>query len=316
MPSSAVCVFADPDAYAASIRAGTVAMTVTARGSFNANLTRVDLPDLWMQRFSENLPRVADVCGLVRGRLFVTFRTMRGPSLIQRGIEINPSAIFLHGSDQEYYQRSSGDANFGTMSLPVAHIAGAAGLIAGRDLVPLRDGTSITPAPAAMARLQRLHAAAAQLADQAPEIIINPDAARGLEQTLITALADCLADREDRAGDLAQGQHAIVMRRFRRLVEDNPEQPLYIPEICAAIRVSERTLRACCQEHLGVSPKRYLMLRRLHLARRALRAATADRATVTEIVTRYGFWQLGRFAIEYRRLFGETPSATLRRQPD
>ena len=57
------------------------------------------------------------------------------------------------------------------------------------------------------------------------------------------------------------------MRRFRRVVEESPEQPLFIPEICKAIGVSERTLRMCCREHLGMAPKRYLLLRRMHLAR-------------------------------------------------
>jgi len=110
---------------------------------------------------------------------------------------------------------------------------------------------------------------------------------------------------------LAQGQHAIVMRRFRRVVEENPEEPLYIPEICKAIRVSPRALLLCCQEHLGMGPKRYLLLRRMHLARRALRQATPGTTSVTEIATRHGFWQLGRFAVKYHSLFGESPSATL-----
>jgi transcriptional regulator GlxA family with amidase domain len=115
---------------------------------------------------------------------------------------------------------------------------------------------------------------------------------------------------------LAQGQHAIVMRRFHRVVEENPEQPLYIPEICNAIGVSSRTLQACCHEHLGMGPKHYLVVRRMNLARRALRQAAPDTTSVTDIATRYGFWQLGRFAVEYHSLFGESPSATLIRPPE
>jgi AraC-like DNA-binding protein len=53
-------------------------------------------------------------------------------------------------------------------------------------------------------------------------------------------------------------------------------------------------------------------LRRMHLVRRALRRSDASRVTVTRIVTDHGFWELGRFAVAYRSLFGESPSDTLR----
>jgi transcriptional regulator GlxA family with amidase domain len=164
-----------------------------------------------------------------------------------------------------------------------------------------------------MARLQRLHAAAGHLAEEAPEIIANPDAARGPEQALIEAMIGCLGKGEVGEDSVAQRQHELIMRRFRRVVEENPEESLYLPEICKAIRVSDRTLRACCQEHLGMGPRRYLLLRRMHLARRALREADLGGATVTEIAAGYGFWQFGRFAGAYRWLFGEMPSITLRR---
>jgi AraC-like DNA-binding protein len=200
------------------------------------------------------------------------------------------------------------------MSLSIDDMAGIGEAMANVDSTPPRNLTLVTPPPVAMARLQRLHAAAADLAEKSPEIIANPCAARGLEQALIEAMIDCLASGEAHENTLARARHAIVMRRFRRVVEEDPEQPLYIPEICKAIGISSRTLQACCHEHLGMGPKHYLLLRRMHLARRALRHATPDTSSVTEIATRYGFWQLGRFAVEYQSLFGESPSATLARQ--
>lgn len=65
-----------------------------------------------------------------------------------------------------------------------------------------------------------------------------------------------------------------------------------------------------------MSPTRYLWLRRMHLARRDLRIAGPAATSVTEVVTRHGFWELGRFSVAYRSLFGESPSATRCRPPD
>ena len=65
-----------------------------------------------------------------------------------------------------------------------------------------------------------------------------------------------------------------------------------------------------------MGPTRYLWLRRMHLARRALRMADPAATTVTEVATSYGFWELGRFSVAYRSLFGQSPSASLRQGPD
>jgi hypothetical protein len=46
-------------------------------------------------------------------------------------------------------------------------------------------------------------------------------------------------------------------------------------------------------------------LRRMHLARRELRDSFPGMRTVTEIAAQYGFWQFGRFAGEYKSLFGK-----------
>ena len=65
-----------------------------------------------------------------------------------------------------------------------------------------------------------------------------------------------------------------------------------------------------------MGPIRYLTLRRMNLVRRALQRADASTATVTQLATDHGFWELGRFSVNYRQLFGESPSETLRRPSD
>jgi transcriptional regulator GlxA family with amidase domain len=185
----------------------------------------------------------------------------------------------------------------------------------GCDLLPLRDPLVVVPPADAMARLRKLHVAAASLGQIFPWVLDVPEVARGLEQLLVEALVGCLARSEANETGWGQRSHETVMRKFRDILESNPDRPAYIPEICAAIRVPERTLRFCCQEHLGMSPKRYLLLRRMNQAHRALDAATAAETTVTEIATRFGFWHFGRFSGYYQSIFNELPSVTLRRPP-
>jgi AraC-like DNA-binding protein len=198
------------------------------------------------------------------------------------------------------------------VSLPLEEIA-SLGVIAGTNLTPSVDAQTSRPIPEAITNLRRLHEAAGHLAENAPVVLAHPEVARGLEQALIGAMIDCVGDGSAREDKAALRRHAAIMRRFHRVIEQHVDQPLYLPELCREIGASERTLRECCQEHLGVGPKHYLLLRRMHLVRRALRESSATSTTVTEIATRYGFWQFGRLAVEYRTVFGETPSATLAR---
>jgi transcriptional regulator GlxA family with amidase domain len=184
--------------------------------------------------------------------------------------------------------------------------------LAGRLVMPQSDEQIVTPSAEALTKLQRLHAAAGHLAVHAPEILGNPEAAYGLEQALIEAMINCVAASDPGEDSAARRRHTAIMQRFQAALEASDGVAVYLTDMCAKIGVSGRTLRLCCQEHLGMGPKRYLLLRRMHLARRALRES-ATATSVTDVATQFGFWELGRFAVEYRSLFGESPSKTLRR---
>ena len=104
-----------------------------------------------------------------------------------------------------------------------------------------------------------------------------------------------------------------VVHRLQQLVEaqaDNSQ--LRVFEICLTLNVSYGALRLACVRHLGTSPKQYLLQRQMRLVRCALQQGNCETTSVTRIATQYGFFELGRFAVNYRKMFGESPSATLR----
>jgi hypothetical protein len=80
-------------------------------------------------------------------------------------MEMQPTIILRYSEGQSYDRYSSGFASYAGMSLPVADMISAGAAMAGVDLAPPRDALPIIPSSAAMARLQRLHAAAGDLAE-------------------------------------------------------------------------------------------------------------------------------------------------------
>lgn len=79
--------------------------------------------------------------------------------------------------------------------------------------------------------------------------------------------------------------------------------------------VGLRTLEMAFGSCMGMPPARYLRMRRLNRVYERLLAMDPDEGQVGEVALDCGFIQSGRFAGEYRKLFGELPSETLARRP-
>jgi AraC-like DNA-binding protein len=316
MPDSAVVTFADPDAYHASFRGLQVEGVVTARGEYRAELTRIDLHRLWMQRGDESLPRVVSIMPSGRRVSILLAAARNQPAMHINGMAVSDSEIVLHGVSSLRHSRTSGSCRWGALALTQEDLAAAGQALIGREFIAPSLTDRIRPPAPLLSRLRYLHDAAGHLAKTAPDILSHPEVALALEQALVHAMVSCISGGVTVETSSAHHRHAAVIRRLEELLEANPDRTLYLAELCAATGASDRTLRASCQEHLGMSPIRYLWLRRMHLARRALRIAEPAAATVTDIATNYGFWELGRFSVAYRSLFGESPSAALRRPPE
>ena len=90
-------------------------------------------------------------------------------------------------------------------------------------------------------------------------------------------------------------------------------RPIYTEELCSALGISPATLAAAFGATFGISPHRFLKLRRLAMVRNLLRSREGPAPLVKSVALAHGFWHLGQFAIDYRAMYGEMPSETLAR---
>jgi AraC family ethanolamine operon transcriptional activator len=102
-----------------------------------------------------------------------------------------------------------------------------------------------------------------------------------------------------------------VVERIEAYARAHMSSSVPLSDLCRVAGLSERGLRNAFYRVRGMSPKRSLRAERLRGARRALAGGDGPK-TVTGVATRYGFYELGRFAAAYRESFGEVPSQTLR----
>jgi AraC-like DNA-binding protein len=103
------------------------------------------------------------------------------------------------------------------------------------------------------------------------------------------------------------------VRRATEIADSQPG-PIPITKICSLLRTCPSTLENSFKKITGLTPHTFFLRRRLNRARTALLAADRGMGRVTDIAMELGFNELGRFAVRYRQMFGESPSETLRRQ--
>jgi AraC-like DNA-binding protein len=110
---------------------------------------------------------------------------------------------------------------------------------------------------------------------------------------------------------LSNARATAIAKRAQDFIENEYQNTIHMKDICAYTGVGIRTLQRAFAEYFQVTPFEYIKTRRLNEARHDLVTADPSVSSVTRIATRNGFFHLGRFSVEYRTYFGESPSKTL-----
>jgi AraC-like DNA-binding protein len=107
---------------------------------------------------------------------------------------------------------------------------------------------------------------------------------------------------------------SLIARRARDFIEANHHEAIRMEELSRISGVGIRTVQRAFREHFDLTISDYLKAVRLAAAHRDLAEADPRHDCVTAIALRRGFPHLGRFSVEFRDRFGESPSETLRRE--
>lgn len=148
--------------------------------------------------------------------------------------------------------------------------------------------------------------------DRVGSIYLPPATMVSFEQFVFTALL--MSHQHNYSAALRRREKPIAPRDVKRAIDymhGHLDVPIRLADIVRASGVAGRTLFKHFGDCRGLSPMRYLRNARLDKVRETLRRA--PEASITEIAMRWGFTHMGRFSVEYRRRFGESPSETLSR---
>jgi AraC family ethanolamine operon transcriptional activator len=141
-------------------------------------------------------------------------------------------------------------------------------------------------------------------------ILDNASIHRAVRDAVMLQLLELVAPDEQPV--LNPTSRKLMVDRAREYAMAHLDEPFSMLDLCNQIGASRRKLQYCFQETLGINPAAYLRTLRLNAVRRELQKSTMAHG-VQDVAARWGFWHLSRFSSDYRTMFGESPSQTLRR---
>jgi len=306
--------FDDPDEFAAAQRRADVRIDDTGSGPFGARLGIFDTGICGVQ-FTWNREDMVARASAHEDRFYLLIGPAEPRPWTCLGAPMGPWSVGLYPGGSANVIRMPSDFELVMLSIEPDAIRKAA------DDLGLDDLKLTTLAPAILPAAPLPVASIRRFLRHFPRMLHNTPADGSqlkfwMDRTLPRLTARLLAAEHSSATDDRISSRLRILNRVEGFLEANIDAPIYIADLCVAAGVSERTLVNVFQQCFGLSPIRYLRVRRLHQVRRALRTSDPGTTSVSEIASLFGFWHFGRFAADFKTLFGQTPSNLLRHRAE
>ena len=285
----------------------------TQPGLLAAQFTRIDLTDLHLQ-VASMLGSTAYQCTPHPG-IDVIILPLRWSDEMRWNGELIERPTLLRYTD--YFARTATDIEVIGIGFARGRFEKAAAALAGVDRAELAIPCGpLSSDERYAARLMSTLETIEGFATQSCRLFEKTSFRRAVRDLLFDQIVDLYAHAS--AHTDAAVRHRSRSLRYVRLAEERFESAsgrrVSIGDLCEAAGVSTRTLQYAFRKIYGMTPVQYFKARRLNRVRNALRKAKPERGAVKRAALEAGATELGRFSVEYRSFFGESPSTTLTRQ--
>jgi AraC-like DNA-binding protein len=134
------------------------------------------------------------------------------------------------------------------------------------------------------------------------------------ERALIPLLADALDGNNGATGERppSLNRRVAAVRVCETYMREHLDKTVTLVDLSETSGLRLRSLINAFQAVTGFSPMAYFKRERLSGVRQALQRPQRARIRVIDVATAWGFWHMGHFTADYREMFGESPSETLR----
>ncbi|MGE3777067.1 MAG: helix-turn-helix domain-containing protein [Pirellulaceae bacterium] len=226
------------------------------------------------------------------------------------GRRLSPGHLVLDDADGEANHFTARRTVYQGAFVHTDTLLEAARSLLATDAVALpRHWTAHSPPPESFARLCQHIASLLNQGVTDPTLLGTPEGDR-LEQECVRAIIAAMFAAATPQPDLPLAARSHMFRRAEEFMRAHLSDPVGAIDLCRELGVSDRNLRRTFRERVGLGPMAYFKYLRLNAVRSRLRADPA--AVIADAAGALGFHHAGNFAADYRRLFRELPSDTLR----
>ena len=306
--------FTDFEEFAQATRAWDLDFIQLDRGNFETKLIQVGVGDVLFAQAGFN--RFIYQKGSSPPALW-TFAILTNESsdIIWRGRQVGKKSVMIYSPGSEIDAQSRPGFDVYTLSFPESlldEIVQMFGIPSFRKLIESTD--LITTKASKLSKCREGTKAILSAIKEQPKNLNSQAMLDEMKLSLSHQLMSTLVFSRLEYHKPSYRKRDRALRRAKAYLREHGEEPVTVRDLCRVSEVSERTLRYAFLEQFGVSPKSYLLAMRLNGVRRQLSHADSSSATIADVANHWGFWHMGQFAKDYRRLFGELPSETLRRE--